>query len=236
MKYRKQLFLLALLPVSLCLPGRNIRGQESAFFREVSGTVEIMAPGSGAWVRAAAGDGIEKNTLVSTGFRSSAVVVMGNSVIMVRPLTRLNLDEITANQNEEQVHLSLQTGRIRAEVKPPAGGKTDFTVRSPIVTASVRGTAFEFDTENLRVDEGRVVYSLDNGRRTSVAAGGMSYVDVTGNTVISPFEAAAGFLRPALPPGSGSGNPVSDSLPLGDHIPVVIPFTDADVGIGFIWD
>ncbi|MDR1352416.1 MAG: FecR family protein [Treponema sp.] len=230
MTKKYKIFVLALLPLGLCLPARNIYAQEGAFFRELSGAVEIKPPGSEAWVNAAAGDRIEKNTLVSTGFRSTAVVVTGSSVIMVRPLTRLSLDEIIRSQDGEMVNLRLHTGRIRAEVNPPLGGKTDFTVKSPIATASVRGTVFEFDTENLRVEEGRVVYSLDNGRQASVAAGGMSHVDEINNTVISPFAAAAELLSPALPPGSASGNS------LGDRAPAIIPPAYIMTGIGFGWD
>jgi hypothetical protein len=65
-----------------------------------------------------------------------------------------------------------------------------------------------------------------------VAAGEMSYVNETDNTVVSPFEAAAELLAPALPPGSGSGSPA------GDHTPVIKikPPEGADAGIGFIWD
>lgn len=131
--------------------------------------------------------------------------------------------------------LYLQTGRIRVEVNPPAGGTSNFTVRSPVVTASVRGTSFEFDTENLKVDEGQVLYSLTNGRGTRVAGGGTSYVDETNNTVISPFVAAAELLSPALPPGSGSGNPV------GNRTPTILPplgvdFGIADATVGFGWD
>jgi ferric-dicitrate binding protein FerR (iron transport regulator) len=229
MNYGKQIFVLALVLGGTFLFTRSAQAQEAALFRELSGTVEIKAPGSTVWVSAAAGDRIEKNTLISTGFRSTAVVVLGDSVIMVRPITRLSLEEIIRNQGEEQVNLYLQTGRIRAEVKPPAGGRTDFTVRSPSVTASVRGTSFEFDTENLRVDEGRVVYSLANGRSASVNTGSISYVDETNNTVISPFEAAAELLTPAPPPGSGSGGPT------GDNAPAAPPQT-AGVSIGFGWD
>jgi hypothetical protein len=192
---------------------QNVYAQEAAFFRELNGTVEIKAPGSAVWVKAAAGDRIEKSALVSTGFQSSAVLAVGDSLITLRPLTRLSLEEIMRNQDGERVNLYLQTGRIRAEVRPPAGGNTDFTVRSPSVTASVRGTSFEFDTENIRVDEGRVQYSLANGRQTSVAEGGMSYVDESNNTVVNPFTAAAEFLTPAPPPGSGSGGPGGDSAP-----------------------
>jgi hypothetical protein len=230
MNYGKQVFALALVLSGAFLFAPQLHAQEAAFFRELSGTVEIKAPGSAVWTNAAAGDRIEKNTLISTGFRSTAVLVLGDSVIMIRPVTRLSLEEIVRNQNNEQVNLYLETGRVRAEVKPPARGRTDFTIRSPSVTASVRGTSFEFDTENLRVDEGGVQYSLANGREVYVAAGSMSYVDEASNAVVSPFEAAAELLVPAPPVGSGSGNPV------GDNAPAITPPSGADVGVGFGWD
>jgi hypothetical protein len=225
----KMFVLLALLPAGICLPGLNLHAQEIAFFRETNGTVEIKASGSAVWVSATAGDRIEENTLISTGFKSTAVVVLGNSVITVRPVTRLSLDEIIRNQNSERVNLRLQTGRIRAEVNPPDRGKTDFTVRSPIATASVRGTVFEFDTENIRVDEGRVVYSLDNGRETPVSAGGTSHADETSNTVVSPFAAAEELLSPALPPGSDSGNSTGNRAPA-----LIPPAVNAEISFG--WD
>jgi ferric-dicitrate binding protein FerR (iron transport regulator) len=201
--------------------------QEAAFLRELTGTVEIMAPGSAVWTRAVAGDRIEKSAIISTGFKSTAVVTLGDSVLTVRPLTRLSLEEIVSDRGREQVDLYLQTGRIRADVKPPVGGTTEFTVRSPVGSASVRGTSFEFDTERLRVDEGRVQYSLVNGREALVAAGGISYVDETSNTLISPFEAAAELLAPAPPAGSGG--------PSGDTAPAIPP-PPAAVGLGFGWD
>jgi ferric-dicitrate binding protein FerR (iron transport regulator) len=240
MNYGKQMAALALVLSGILFFARSVHAQETAFFREISGTVEIKAAGSAEWVSVAAGDRIEKNTVVSTGFRSTAVLVLGDSVITVRPVTRLSLEEIIRNQNDEQVNLYLHTGRVRAEVKPPTAGKIDFTVRSPTATASVRGTSFEFDTENLRVDEGQVQYSLSNGRRVFVAAGGMSYVDENNNTVISPFDAAAELLVPAPPPGSGSGSPMRNNAPVigpvGDNATAVPPSSDAEVGVGFGWD
>jgi hypothetical protein len=229
MNYGKQMFALAFVLSGAFLFTRNIYAEEAAFFREVSGTVEIKAPDSAVWANAVTGDRIEKSTLISIGFKSTAALVVGDSVITVRPVTRLSLEEIIRSQTGEQVNLYLQSGRIRVEVKPPVGGKTDFTVRSPIATASVRGTSFDFDTENLRVDEGRVQYSLANGRQVYVAAGGMSYVDEPGNTVVSPFQAAAEFLVPAPPLGSGSGSPVRDNTP-------AITPPGSQVGVGFGWE
>jgi ferric-dicitrate binding protein FerR (iron transport regulator) len=213
--------------------GQNLAAQEEAeaVVREVRGTVEIKAPGAAAWVKAAVGDRIGKNALVSTGFQSGAILAVGGSLIALRPLTRLSLEEIVRNRGGERVELRLQAGRMRAEVRPPAGGKTDFTVRSPMATASVRGTAFEMDTQRVRVEEGRVAYSLAaGGGARSVGGGGASYVDEARNAVVSPFAAAAELLAPAPPSGSASGGP------LGDNAPVPARPSEADMGLGFAWD
>jgi hypothetical protein len=214
---------------------QDIGVQGAAIIRELYGTVETRAPGSPDWVRARAGDRVEKNVIISTGFESGAVLAAGDSLVTVRPLTRLSLEEMARDQNEERVSLYLQTGRIRADVKPPKGRKTGFTVRSPIVTASVRGTMFEFDTENLTVTEGEVLYSVGGGRQVSVAGGETSYVDRESNSVVSPFTAASELLTPALPPGADSGSPVTDN-PVADRgAPAPIPLP-ALIGLDFGWD
>lgn len=206
--------------------GGFLFAQEFGVFWEVNGTVEIRSQ-DGAWVSAGAGDRIEKETLISSGFKSSAIISLGDSIVMVRPLTRLSLEEILQHEEGEAISLSLQTGRVRAEVSPPSGGRTDFTIRSPSAVASVRGTSFEFDTVNLRVLHGQVLYSRINGTQVPVAGGEISYVDETEGRVVSPFEAAAENLNPTLPMGSGSG--------LRGNTRDVSPGTGA-VGIEFEWD
>ncbi|MDR2730531.1 MAG: FecR domain-containing protein [Treponema sp.] len=42
----------------------------------------------------------------------------------------------------ETLNVNLQTGRVRVDVKPPAGTKASTTVKGPEATASVRGTIF----------------------------------------------------------------------------------------------
>ncbi|MDR1908889.1 MAG: FecR domain-containing protein [Spirochaetaceae bacterium] len=177
----------------------------AAVIREVSGTVEVQAPGSSAWGPAVPGMAIEKATRISTGFKSSAVVALGGAVITVRPLTRLTLEEIAGEPGAEEAGLYLQAGRLRAEVTRPSGGTIDFTVRSPSVTASVRGTVFEFDTVNVRVSEGRVQYAGRNGSLAFVRAGERSTVDERNYTVTAPREETALRFTPDLPPGSEAG-------------------------------
>ena len=81
--------ILVVFLVILC--GLNIYAQE-ARFAELSGTVEVQAAGSQQWRPAAVGDIIVKNTVISTGIRSSAVISLSGSSVTVSPLTVLTLE------------------------------------------------------------------------------------------------------------------------------------------------
>jgi hypothetical protein len=165
--------------------------------------VEIKAPGSAEWAPARQGETIAREAVVSTGFKSTAVIAVGNSVLFVQPLTRLTVDEIQAAGNE-RVNIGLQTGRIRADVKPPLGGKTEFTVKSPSATASVRGTSFEFDGVHLRVDEGRVHVTGGDRSGAYVGAGHSVTSNIETGRMISAAETAREELVPSLPAGINS--------------------------------
>jgi hypothetical protein len=198
---------------------------QKAVFENVQGTVEFKQPGSSVWEAAVPGRELDRDTLVSTGFRSEARIKVGNSVLLVRPLTRLSLGEIEAAGS--RVDVRLRTGRLHADVKPPAGGNVDFTVRGPSVTASVRGTAFEFDTVNLRVDEGTVYFSGADNTAVYVGAGQSSAPDPVSGKTAAPVETAA---VQAAPPPVGAEE-------LASPPPAVIPgpVPQSPVGVGMGW-
>jgi hypothetical protein len=171
-----------------------------AEFIEVSGTVEIREAGGSGWKTALPGLSVGRDTVISTGLRSQAVISLGSSRLEIRPLTMLTLHELIRRDGAEETILYLRTGRIRAEVTPPSGQTIDFTVGSPIVTASVRGTSFEFDGKQLRVDTGRVLLAGSNGQNVYVAGKQWSYVDENNqNRIVPPFEAETARLRPVIP-------------------------------------
>jgi hypothetical protein len=206
----------------LLLMSAALVGAQSARIRQVSGTVEVKTPGAAQWRAAEAGEVLEAASLISTGFRSTALVRIGGSVITVRSLTRLSLEEIVAVQNEERVTLYLQTGRVRAEVTPPAGGKTDFAIRSAAITASVRGTVFSFDGIRLEVAEGRVYLGGGAAAGVYVSAGhGVASEAGKPATVIQTIQEQ---LVPALPAGTDAAPVVIRPAPSG-----------ANLDIGFDW-
>jgi len=174
---------------------------QNGVIRELTGEVELKRSGSSAFVPASAGDAVSSNTVVSTGFRSTAIIAIGSSVISVRPLTRLTLAEIQSAENTEKVNVNLQSGRVRVEVKPPAGTKTNLNVQSPSVTASVRGTTFEMDTRNLNGIEGKVLLSGASGAGVMVTGGNSSSSNIDG-TVSNPAVNAEQSVQVQPPVGT----------------------------------
>ena len=164
----------------------------TAVIREITGTVEIKR-GSADWAPAVRGAQVAKGNIISTGFRSTAVLAVGSSVITVRPLTRLSLEDLMNQNNTETINVNLNTGRIRAEVASPSGTRADFTVQSPSATASVRGTIFEMDPFSIQVMEGAVSYEPAAGianRPVTVSAGQATWIDSETGAALLPMTAA----------------------------------------------
>jgi hypothetical protein len=181
---------------------------QTAVIRELNGTVEVKRSADAGWTRAAAGMRLERDMSISTGFKSTALISLGNSTLTVRPLTRISLEELAASPEAEKTTLFLRTGRIRADVAPPAGGgKVNFQVRSPSATASVRGTEFDMDLSNVTMYSGTVAFAGSDGVPVMVGAGQSGYAGAAGE--VSPG------LSPHLPlgilPGSGGRAAVQSS-------------------------
>jgi hypothetical protein len=208
----------------LFLTGAGALFSQEAVIREANGTVELKEPGAADWSPARPGQGIPRNTVVSTGFKSTAVIGLGNSVLTIQPLTRLSVEELEERDSNERINLNLRTGRIRADVKPPAGGRTEFVVKSPIATASVRGTVFEFNGIQLRVEEGRVHLSGGDRSGAYVGAGHQVQTDIDTGRTGNVAETAREALLPSLPAGMNDVPEAKTAAPL-----------DGNIDIGFDW-
>ena len=207
----------------------SLRAQApTARIQELSGTVEVRLPGSSQWVSASVGMDLEQSSVISTGLQSSATLLIGQSRIMVRPLTRLSIEELSTQQNTEQVGLFLRTGKVRAEVTPPQNGRTDFTLRSSQATNSVRGTTFEFDTVRLTVEEGRVWFATSAGGSSALVRAGESSAYIEAAVLVSPPHAIVEVLRPELPPGTENGAAMPEPVPRP-------PNPGIDTGISVSW-
>jgi hypothetical protein len=187
---------------------------ESAFaqngvIKEMSGTVELKNANAADFTTAKAGDIVKQDTVVSTGFKSTALIEIGSTIITVRPLTRLTLKEIRSSSESETLNVSLQTGRVRVDVKPPAGGKASMSVSTPTATASVRGTSFELDARNLYVISGKVLFKGTQGVYTLITTGSESTTDEKG-IAQNPLAFGYAAYLPTMPVGTqANASPIS---------------------------
>jgi len=170
---------------------------QNGVIKDLTGTVELRAAGASAFSPATAGAQIMADTIISTGFKSTALVEVGSVVIAVRPLTRLTLTEISAMQGAETLTMNLQAGRVRVDVNPPAGIKASVSVSSPTATASVRGTSFYFDTMNVSVLEGTVAFKGNIGYTVQVGAGSFSGIGPYNVATVPQSNSTIGLVPPS---------------------------------------
>jgi hypothetical protein len=145
MNTKRMGFFISLLFLAATMFAPHLLDAQEAEIREVTGTVEVQRAGTERLLKAETGMKVQSGDLIITGFKSTTLLKIGDAVLAVRPFTRLTLEEIVQNQGKNAATIFLQSGRVRAEVTPPSGGRTDFTVRSPSSTASVRGDIYEED-------------------------------------------------------------------------------------------
>ncbi len=199
----KQGYLVLALLVLLAVG--TVWGQATATFTEVNGKVEIRPAAGGAWVNAEPGMTVNNNTMIATGFNASAALRMADSVVRVQQLTRMEFEGILEQEGAVETRLNLNVGRMSAQVRSSDGRAQNFQVRSPISTAAVRGTDFEYDGEQVVVTQGQVdIVNNQSNQSQPVGAGQQS--TTTGSEPPTPpaREAVQNAVTSTAPSGSGS--------------------------------
>jgi len=151
----------------------------------VNGKVEYQNA-AGAWKALTAGETLTAGTMISTGFKSEATVKLGASILTVKALTRMTLTQLVEKEDTVDTELYLEVGNVKAEVNSFNNKKNAFSVKSPVATASVRGTVFEIG-DNLVVTQGTVVFSTPIGQSRRSTAG--QQIELFGEAVSSPAAA-----------------------------------------------
>lgn len=163
----KKLFCAALV---LLFVSGFLFAERTAVVRSASGKVEYRS-GTGSWSAVKAGMKLPLGAYLSTGFDSRAVLEIGATTLTVAPLTRMRIDQLTDKEGTARTGMTLRVGKVRADVKPVTGLQTDFVIRTPVTTASVRGTVFDFGPETLSVEQGVVFYTDSASRGVAVHSG-----------------------------------------------------------------
>ena len=120
-----------------------------AIVNSVVGKVEVQV--NDAWIQVKNGDILSSGSVISTGFKSSAVLYIGASLIEVRALTRLTIEEIREQNQNYNTTMFLDAGSIKADIKKSENKRVGFKVRTSVATASVRGTSGEIYSDGTLV-------------------------------------------------------------------------------------
>jgi hypothetical protein len=192
---------------------------QNATVERVSGKVEYLRAG-GRWAAVSVGDNIPIGATISTGFRSSAVIMVAGSEITVMALTRMSIEDLAETNDSISTSLNLRTGKVRASVRSTSGKSTNFTLRSPVSTAAVRGTEFVFDGYRLEVIEGIVTFLNKVNEAVSVMAGNES--ETTGDDSPSnPQDNQQNRARVRTGAGFGAGTGYTGTGTTGDLVIVI---------------
>lgn len=133
----------------------------------VKGKVEIQE--AGMWVSLEEGDTVEKGTIISTGFNSEAVLSVKESNFTLGPLTRITVEDLTSAGTKDNTQLFIDSGSISVAVDSAEGRRTGFKVRSPVATASVRGTEFKISSSGrLSVSQGLVSFGPSESSKPEI--------------------------------------------------------------------
>ena len=134
----------------------------------VNGKVEVMK--DNAWKPLTTGEKLSRGDIVSTGFNSEAVISVKESKITLSALTRMTVEQLAENEKKEQAQFFIDSGKLSASVKHAENKRTDFKVRSPVSTASVRGTDFElYATGKAKTKSGMLSTSRSTSQTAEVA-------------------------------------------------------------------
>ncbi len=129
----------------------------SAKVTYVKGKVEVNR--GNAWVALKVGDEVKEAETISTGFQSEARLNYNGSVMAVPALSRITLETLQSSGSKETVSLKVDTGAVRSKVTHTEGKRIEYTARTSVAVASVRGTDFAvFANGKAKVWEGAIAY------------------------------------------------------------------------------
>ena len=152
----------------------------------VSGRAQKLLAGQDKWENLAAGDLLDKHTVIRTGLRSRVVLkFQDRAEVIIEDATKVGISEFLQSGNKVRARLGLKYGSLHVDV-PKQNGPTDFSVSTPVATLSIRGTAGNIDFFS---DSGLHLYSVHGTWRLSH---GLLFLDVDGG------ESTTGTFTPDL--------------------------------------
>ena len=159
----------------------------------VSGDVEVIKSDGTTHVLKS-GDSISASDQIYTNLDSSARLRFADGhQAQVHELSDVTVALLSGDADALQTRLELAAGNMSVEVGLSSTVKSDFTIKTPTATCSVRGTTFLVDYDKdtqettLQVQEGSVEISTDSGSEL-VEGGNQATAGADGSIALSAFD------------------------------------------------
>ena len=200
-----------------------------------SGKAEVLS--GGTWKSLSVGDNLTNGDVIQTGFKSYITLKIKESTVNVEPLTRVTVENLSENSKKDNVRLFVNAGGVSSNVKKDGIKKVGFTVRTPVATASVRGTEFSvqnnFDSSKVETKRGSV--AVWNGKNSVDVADISDYSEENSDSVANinddSFENAphgALFVKQGQETSVNSGNAVSLRNEAASSVYSMVSVTNSD--------
>jgi hypothetical protein len=165
------------------------------------GDVNSLVPGAD-WQEASEGMRLSADDEIHTGPDSEATLEFPDgSIVILKQLTRIKMRGLLSDENRVKIDLLLKMGELKAQVIRQDVVGSDFSVKTPVATTSVRGTVFtvRYDessqTTTVSVEESKVFVTPTNSSLKPFMLEASQQVEIT--------ETNVGKIRPL---DSGNGN------------------------------
>lgn len=170
----------------------------------VKGKVEVQQGNN--WVAVKVGDTIAKGAVISTGFKSEAILKVKESKFTLAPLTRITIEQLASTEAKDETQLYVDSGNVSFNVKKSDNKKVGFKVRSPVATASVRGTEGSLSSNgDATVLEGLVSYGPAESSSPQVVENDSSFIPAAGTSnALTPTTDVSGKRETPLYAGQTS--------------------------------
>lgn len=151
--------------------------------------VEIKLPG-GDWVVPEVGQVIGEGGQISTGPDGEVHLLFPDqSVMIIKQMTEVLVNTLLKQGNAFKAQVLLKIGEVSAQVNPKKVVNSDFSVATPVATASVRGTRIN----RIQFSPARgMVCDLAEGRLLVDGAGGREMISETEDSQVTADEELIG--------------------------------------------
>lgn len=134
---------LILSAAPLCAPEAAAQAF-SAKTTAVEGDVTCKGDGDSGWKPVTVGMELKEGVYIMTAFESSCTLeFQDKSVLSVKELSKIQISKFALQAKSVNANVSLFNGKVKATVHRDIDTKTEFQVKTPVSTISVRGTEEE---------------------------------------------------------------------------------------------